>query len=308
MSASAERIPEAIVCKAIEWQMRLREHPDSHELLAQLQAWRLRDDRHELAWQRMRQLSGHFNASQLPDAAQTNALLRRAETDLGRRRMLKLLGVGAALGASTLLVSKAPPGWRSDFATATGERRQLALANDLQVMLNTNSAIDVHGHALTLRAGEVLLDGADWRAHCRYALCDGKQARAVLREQQGYSELHVERGEVRVRASSGMRSVQAGTGLAIDAQGMRALAPGPLDPFAWSRGLLMVSDIRLGDLLAEAGRYRHGWLGCDAAVADLRLSGVFRLDEPALMLRNITHLLPVRIVERSRWWVRVVQA
>ena len=45
MSASAERIPEAIVCKAIEWQMRLREHPDSHELHAQLQAWRLRDER-----------------------------------------------------------------------------------------------------------------------------------------------------------------------------------------------------------------------------------------------------------------------
>jgi len=24
------------------------------------------------------------------------------------------------------------------------------------------------------------------------------------------------------------------------------------------------------------------------------------------MLRNITHLLPVALVERTRWWVRVV--
>mgnify|MGYP006180137145 CR=1 FL=1 len=63
---------------------------------------------------------------------------------------------------------------------------------------------------------------------------------------------------------------------------------------------------RLAEFLAEAGRYRKGWLGCDSAVADLRLSGVFRLDEPMQMLRNISHLLPVKIVQRTRWWVRIV--
>ena len=36
------------------------------------------------------------------------------------------------------------------------------------------------------------------------------------------------------------------------------------------------------------------------------LSGVFRLDEPDVMLRNLTHLLPVHIVERTRWWVRIM--
>ncbi|CAM3688021.1 Protein FecR [Pseudomonas reidholzensis] len=308
MSASAERLPQAIVCQAIEWQMRLRDHPDHAELHAQLQAWRQRDGRHELAWQRMRQLSGQFQASQLPDAVQTSALLRRAETDVSRRRLLKLLGVGLAVGSTTLLVSKAPPGWRSDFATATGERRQLDLGSDLQVTLNSNSALDVQGRELILRSGEVLLDGNAWRASCRFALCEGQQARAVLREREGYSELHVERGEVRVTANSGSRTVQAGSGLAIEAGGLRELAPGALDPFAWSRGLLIVSDIRLDDFLAEAGRYRQGWLGCDAEVAALRLSGVFRLDEPALMLRNISHLLPVRVVERTRWWVRVAHA
>ncbi|MBP2263217.1 DUF4880 domain-containing protein [Pseudomonas sp. BP8] len=305
-ASSAERLPHEIVCKAIEWQMRLREYPDNPDVQRQLQAWRQRDGRHELAWQRMRQLSGHFQASQLPDAAHTSALLRRAETDVSRRRLLKLLGVGLAVGSSSVLVSQAPAGWRSDFATATGERRQLDLDGGPQVTLNSNSALDVQGRELFLRAGEALVDGANWRAHCRFALCEGLQARAVLREHEGYSEVHVERGEVLVNASSGSRTLQAGHGLAIDASGMRELGHGALDPFAWSRGLLIVSDIRLGEFLAEAGRYRQGWLGCDSEVAELRLSGVFRLDEPALMLRNITHLLPVRIVERTRWWVRVV--
>ncbi|MDZ3991234.1 DUF4880 domain-containing protein [Pseudomonas sp. Teo4] len=307
MNINAERLPEAIVCMAIEWQMRLREHPHNPALHAQLQAWRQRDARHELAWQRMAQVSGHFQPSQLPDATHTSALLRRAEVDVSRRRMLKLLGVGLAVGGSGLLASKAPPGWHSDVATATGERRPFQLG-DTHVLLNTHSAIDVQDGELLLRAGEVLIDGSVWRARCRFALCQGKQARAVLREYDGYSELHVERGEVRVTSPTEQRTVLAGNGLAIDTRGMHPLAAGALDPFAWSRGLLVVNDIRLGDFLAEAARYRSGWLGCDTSVADLRLSGVFQLDEPALMLRNITHLLPVRVVERTRWWVRVVHA
>ena len=44
---------------------------------------------------------------------------------------------------------------------------------------------------------------------------------------------------------------------------MTVLGKGPLDPFAWTRGLLLVNDIRLVDFLAEAGRYRQGWLGFD---------------------------------------------
>lgn len=68
----------------------------------------------------------------------------------------------------------------------------------------------------------------------------------------------------------------------------------------------MVDDIRLADFLFEAGRYRRGWLHCQPRLADLRLSGVFRLDQPDVLLGNLTHLLPVRVEQRTRWWVRVV--
>lgn len=305
MSASAERLPDAIVRAAIEWQIRLRANAGSAEVLRQLHDWRHRDERHELAWQRMQQVGGMFQASQLPGGARTTALLRRAEADLGRRRALKLLGVGLAAGGATLLVTTTAPAWRADIATATGERRRVDLGRGAQVLLNTGSAVDVQGREVLLRAGEVLVEGADWRVRCRFGLCTGQQARAVLRERDGYSELQVEQGEVLVSTAFGQQRVQAGQGLGIGATQMSTLAKGAIDPFAWSRGLLVVSDIRLADFLAEAGRYRQGWLGCDPAVADLRVSGVFHLDEPAVMLRNLTHLLPVRMVERTRWWVRI---
>ncbi|MFJ4066111.1 DUF4880 domain-containing protein [Pseudomonas sp. NPDC089996] len=305
MTATPERVPEAIVRMAIEWQMRLRAHPGNVELFSQCQAWRLRDARHELAWQRMQQVSGHFRDSHLPDATRTAALLRQADVDLSRRRTLKLLGVGLAAGSATLLIGTAPPAWRSDFATRVGERRQW-LVDGLHLQLNTDSAVDVHGHEVLLRSGELLMDGSAWQVRCKYGVCDAARARAVLRERDGYTELHVERGEVQVSAASGTQRVQAGNGLALFPGQLAALPSATLDPFAWARGLLIVNDMRLAEFLAEAGRYRRGWLRCDPQIADLRLSGVFRLDEPATLLGNITHLLPVRIEQHTRWWVRVV--
>src|SRR2546427_8064244 len=53
---------------------------------------------------------------------------------------------------------------------------------------------------------------------------------------------------------------------------------GPADD-AWSRGQLWVDNQRLDDFLAELNRYRPGWLHADPAVAGLRFSGVFPLDE-----------------------------
>ncbi|MFP6847735.1 MAG: DUF4880 domain-containing protein [Pseudomonas sp.] len=304
--SAAERLPESIVCTAIEWQMRLRGNAGSAELQRQLQAWLAQDELHQMAWQRLQQMAGLFQVKQLPAAGHAIPLLQRAEADLTRRRMLKLLGIGLTAGSATLLATAAPQAWRADFATATGESRRVSLDDGSQVLLNTGSALDMQGQALLLRAGEVLVEGAQWQVHCRFAECRGQQARVVLRERDGYSEIRVERGDVLVSTPAGQRWLQAGDGLGVSATAMTVLGKGPLDPFAWARGLLLVNDIRLADFLAEAGRYRQGWLGCDKAVADLRLSGVFRLDQPELMLRNISHLLPVAVVEHTRWWVRVV--
>nr|WP_059392544.1 DUF4880 domain-containing protein [Pseudomonas toyotomiensis] len=295
---------ESIVRAAIEWQMRLRAEPASAELQRQLHDWLAQDEQHDQAWQRLQQMAGLFRLNPLGDAAQAIPLLQRAEADLSRRRMLKLLGLTA--GSATLLAAASVPVWRADFATATGETRRFELPGDVEVLLNTGSAIDIHGQKLSLRSGEALIEGEQWQLSCAFAECVGHRARMSVREYDNRSEIRVEQGEVRVRVAAGQHQLKAGEGLAVSVGGMSPLGRSALDPFAWTRGLLVVNDIRLADFLAEAGRYRYGWLGCDPAIADLRLSGVFRLAEPELMLRNITHLLPVALVERTRWWVRVV--
>ncbi|MFK3815647.1 hypothetical protein ACI2KG_03385 [Pseudomonas sp. NPDC089407] len=67
----------------------------------------------------------------------------------------------------------------------------------------------------------------------------------------------------------------------------------------------MANEQRLDTLLAELGRYRSGWLRCDPAVAGLRVSGTFPVDDSDKALRAITSVLPVSIVRRTRYWVTV---
>lgn len=54
-------------------------------------------------------------------------------------------------------------------------------------------------------------------------------------------------------------------------------------------------------------RYRHGYLGCTEDIADLRLSGVFRLEDTDKLLQLLPQTLPVFVRQRTRWWVRLEQ-
>ncbi|WP_339516296.1 DUF4880 domain-containing protein [Pseudomonas sp. RL_15y_Pfl2_60] len=306
MSKLNEQHSQDIVREAVEWQMRLWANAGNAELQQQLHEWLRQDAEHQIVWQRLQRMSGLFQGNHLPESAHSISILQRAETDLSRRRTLKLLGLGFAVGGSALLITKPPGAWRADFTTAIGERRLLTLGADTEVLLNTESSVDVQGRELVLHAGEVLVDGAQWQARCRFAQCSARQARVLMRERDGYSEIRVQSGQLLITSKVEQLQLQAGEGVSVSAEKITPLANSPLDPFAWARGLLIVNDIRLDAFLAEAGRYRQGWLGCDSDVASLRLSGVFHIDQPEVMLHNITHLLPVKIVERTRWWVRMV--
>lgn len=52
-------------------------------------------------------------------------------------------------------------------------------------------------------------------------------------------------------------------------------------------------------------RYRHGYLSCSDDIANLRLSGVFRLEDTDKLLHLLPQTLPVHVSYRTRWWVRL---
>lgn len=319
---AAARLPDAIVRAAIQWQLKLDVAEDKHLLSARIQRWCQQRPEHALAWQRLGGLQQEFDsyAATLPSHNLAIPVLQRAGVDVQRRKALKLLMLTIAIGGpGSWLVAK-QPGIGADYSAGTGDRRRVTLADGTELMLNTRSAVDVHfsttERLLVLRQGEVqinsTIDPDSLRAsplhvQCRHGLCETFAARFVLRDQGEYSELAVQQGEVAISSRAGENLIaRSGSSYKLRQQRIEPVTQQQLDPSAWTRGMLVVNDIPLGDFVRELARYRSGIIGCDPAVADLRLSGVFQLDQPEALLDNLSRTLPVSIISRSRFWVRVV--
>jgi transmembrane sensor len=75
---------------------------------------------------------------------------------------------------------------------------------------------------------------------------------------------------------------------------------------AWTRGMLVVENVRLADFVAELGRYRTGHLGIAPDVADLRITGSFPLADTDLALKALTPTLPVQVQQHTQWWVTLI--
>lgn len=316
--AEARHLPEATVRSAIAWQLQLASPDQGPHLQARIDHWRAKHPDHELAWQRLCHLRQELGdmTSRLPDRDLGLQLLERADTDLQRRRALKLLGLVLAVGA--------PAGWLTqrqvngpNLHTAAGEQKQQTLPGGVQVQLNTRSGLDItrvgQPLQLTLREGEVMIDSLgsapsfQLQLRCAWGRCDAAQARFSVREHEGYSQVSVAQGELLLHAAGQRYQARAGERLRLSQSGIAAASPA-LDPLAWSQGMLVADNLSLGCFIAELGRYRSGVLGCDPSIANLRLSGVFQLAEPDTLLADLPRILPVRLVSRTRWWLRVVPA
>jgi transmembrane sensor len=75
------------------------------------------------------------------------------------------------------------------------------------------------------------------------------------------------------------------------------------EAIAWTEGVIVADRMPLGQLVAELDRYLPGKLRCDPAVADLTISGVFPLDQPARILAAIARTLPVRVDSFTEYWI-----
>lgn len=233
---------------------------------------------------------------------------------------------GGMAGTSGLVASRTQT-WQqtaADHRTATGEQRSVVLEDGSRITLNTASAIDVHfdgeRRVVRLVAGEILISTSHATRHGGMELrpfvietAHGRiralGTRFSVRQQDDRTHVAVIESAVEITSSNAMvpsRVLHAGeqgsfTRLVID-------APFALEQqaFAWSRGQIVADDMRLGDFLADLGRYRPGFLRCDPAVADLRFSGVFPLQDTDRILSALPHVLPVQVKLRTRYWVTVM--
>lgn len=300
---------------AIQWQLSLE--PGNPAQQAEFARWHAADEEHARAWQQLGMLDQRLRVA---PAAGRKALLSSAGS---ARQRVRKLGSGLAsvvlvLGLGTFgLKQWLPLGyWLADARTATGEQRTLTLADGTQVELNTHSAIDVRfdpqQRLIVLREGEILVQTGHPPGEQRPFIVETRDGRLralgtrflVRREDQG-TRLGVLKSAVAVHAQAlpGEMVLHEGQQMLVqrDALGEAvALRPGA---DAWTRGMLVVDNARLGDLAHELSRYRPGFLEVSPNVADLRITGSFPLNDTDLALRALLPTLPIQIQQHTRWWV-----
>lgn len=312
---------QQVVKQAIHWLLRLRNHAANPTLRQQCDAWRIAHHDHELAWQRVQSLHSELTANlrAVPSAHIAIDTLETSAQRLGRRQALKLLSGVAVVGAAAWLgkdLGSQP--WNADFATATGERRGFQLPDGTRLELNTDSAADLDYTAsqrlITLARGEIMVTcgrdpGRPLLVKSREGLFEGLEGRFVVRQDSGCTRLSVTSGRVAIRSHPGIDGapiqVEAGQSYLVSSSTATLAPPLDMDAGAWADGLIVTRNMRLEDFLNEVGRYRRGYLKCAASVADLRLSGVFRLDDIDKMLAVLPRTLPVQLRYRTRWWLTV---
>ncbi|KPG90202.1 peptide ABC transporter substrate-binding protein [Pseudomonas sp. RIT-PI-q] len=316
---------QQVVKQAINWLLRLRNNSANPRLRQQCDVWRAEHHEHELAWQRVQSLQAELssNLRAVSGARVAFDTLENSAQGLGRRQALKLLS-GALLMGSAAWLGKDAVGWQqwtADFATATGERRGFQLPDGTRLELNTASAVDLDYTAqqrlIKLTRGEIIVtcggidEGSSFdrplRVQSRHGVYEGIGARFILRQDADCTRLSVTSGIVALHsplAADGVPvRVEAGQSYLIDHNQARLAPPLDMDAGAWVDGLIVTRDMRLKDFLREVARYRHGYLTCSADIADLRLSGVFRLENTDKLLALLPQTLPVQLRYRTRWWV-----
>jgi len=324
----AKRQPPALVVKqAIQWMLRLNNQAPAPCVYEQCARWRAEHDDHECAWQRVQALNTELNSrfQALPAAGAAFEALETSAQRLGRRQALKLLCGTMLVGSSTWLAKDFAPWqqWSADFATRVGESGSYQLQDGTRLQLNTDSAVDQdytpQRRLINLTKGEILVAcGADAQSaiprplllSSRHGLFEGIAGRFVVRQETDRTLVSVLGGQlaegsvlIRSPATGHDLKIQPGQTFSITAQRATLLTSQAMDPGAWADGLIVTKDMRLGEFITEVARYRHGYLTCTDDIADLRLSGVFRLEDTDKLLAILPQTLPVQVRYRSRWWV-----
>ena len=312
-SPVSSRVLEA----AIAWKLNLDEGSGTPDERNAFMRWHAASEEHARAWRQLGSLDQRVSAAAGPARQallQSRAGLRRriGKVGSGLAGMLLLGSLLAWVGAPSL----SPNYWLADQRTATGELRTLRLEDGTLLSLNTHTAVDIdyegEQRVIVLHQGEISVETGHQDPRPLLVRTDDGRLRPlgtrflVRREAQGTRLEVLQASVAAMPLNSGDEQVlREGQQVLMDANGLGQVGTVAVGADAWTRGMLVVDNVRLADLLAALGHYRSGHLGVADEVADLRVTGSFPLTDTDLALASLVPALPVQIERHTPWWVTV---
>jgi transmembrane sensor len=304
---------------------------------AALTAWLAQDPAHGQAWVRAQRAVSAFDDAQDDDIV--SAMLLAARASRRRAPVWPRLAAAAAAavvvavggltmfaiqdgGGPTAVAPSNSASRQPDFSTAKGEHRTFVLPDGSRMTLDTNSAAQLAFSAerrtLRLVRGRGHFDVAHDRAR-PFTVLAGDQAVVALgtrfdvRLDPGVLHVVLLEGRVTVGAVQGAMPpavLRPGEQLVQRADGSRTSSAANLaDASSWREGLLTFRGDTLAAASAELNRYSTIRLVVrDPAVAQLRVTGVFKAGDPARFGRTLSQIYPVRIVRHGPGEMEIVPA
>ncbi|WP_434558345.1 FecR domain-containing protein [Pseudomonas sp. Z5-35] len=303
--AAEARLTAHAMDQALDWLI-LLDNP-SEEQRRQFQAWLAADARHGEAFARAQAI---WNGPQIIESAR-QLLDRPKVSALSRLRShWKPLATAAVLLLGLFNFSDLPLQFQADHLTVVGERQRLQLEDGSKVLLNTDSAFsssfDEHRHVARLYKGEAFFEVPASR-NLPLELDAGPVTASVsdttfaVRYLDGVAQVQVQRGDIDLRATRYDTHVRlsAGESIRIGPNGFDR--PARLDvgtDLAWVQGRLVFENRPLSQVLAELRRYYPGWIITrNDRLANVAVTGNYRLDQPLDVVRSLAHITSARLRE-----------
>ena len=304
--------------QAIDWMVKLRADTPNAALQERFNAWLTVDRAHSQAWAKLQDsVGGSFNTVRALDrrlpghASEARQVLLHPQ---GSRRDalrvlagLGLLGGGAWLGAR----SQWGDALLADLHTGRGQRQSFSLADGSRLSLNANSAVDLRfdgqQRLVILRHGELVIDVApDPQRPLRVRTAQGELralgTRFLVAQERDASRLVVLQHSVEARLFDGtLQVVQEGQAALLQARRISLLNDDQRQRADWLSGRLNVLDESLEQVVESLRPYSRGFVRVAPEVRDLRVQGVFPLDDPDRVFSALAETLPIRVNRYSPW-------
>jgi transmembrane sensor len=238
-----------------------------------------------------------------------------------RSRALAALAACAALAGVGVWLFRGYLPSGDDFKTAVGEQRSITLSDRSVVFLNTDSEVRLRWTArerhIDLLHGEARFQVAKNAARPFIVATREASVRAVgtvfnVRTGEAITQVAVLEGRVEVKADLGAANsapahneadllLAAGQRAAVTRLGVEPDVGPPIERVAaWTERRLVFRGDPLGAVVAEFNRYRTQALVVDdPALAEVRINGVFELDDPASLLTYLRNFESVQVTQGS---------
>lgn len=291
--------------QAFEWVARRMARGLSGAESARFDAWYAADTRHQGAYVRAMAIYNAINLATVPQSL-------AGEAPQSRRGFLKQSALAACLVAAAGTLAFSTLHQDKVLTTAKGEFRKVPLQDKSIATINGSSRIEVEftqtRRKINLQKGEAWFEVAKDKTKPFIVEAGDARIRAVgtafsVRRYAQGTEVLVTEGTVEVwskERTAQRRLLTAGERAFLEPEANAiSVTRQPSEvsrKLAWREGNLILKNQTLGDAVADFNRYSPKTIVIvDAALADKRLFGQYKLDAPELFAKDVSTVLAVPI-------------